>query len=426
MGLVVFNEVMGNSVLVVGGGGREHAISLGLKESMNVSELHIAPGNAGTALIGNNHQINISNVDEVVELVKELDVDLVIVGPEGPLVNGLSEKLNHIDVLCFGPFSSGANLEGSKQFAKDVMMMLNIPTAASIRIESIEQAEELIDGFGPIWVIKRDVLAGGKGVTVTENKDAALAAISEGISLDGFVLIEEFLEGEEASMLVVMDESSYVCLPASQDHKRVGEGDTGPNTGGMGAYAPAPIVTESVKNKVIQRIIEPMHNWLSNQEDLYRGCLYVGLMINEYGNPYVVEFNVRFGDPETQVTIPLISSDLYDLFAFTAEGKLSELNVEFHQKHALTVVLASEGYPSKPKTNRIITGLNYENKDVIIHHAGTKLNSEGEITSSGGRVLAITGISNSLSEAARLSYSSLENIGLEGSHFRKDIGHRSL
>ena len=203
-------------------------------------------------------------------------------------------------------------------------------------------------------------------------------------------------------------------------------GDTGPNTGGMGAYAPAPIVTESVKNKVIQRIIEPMHNWLSTQEDLYRGCLYVGLMINEYGDPYVVEFNVRFGDPETQVTLPLISSDLYDLFAFTAEGKLSELNVEFYDKHALTVVLASEGYPSKPKTNRIITGLNYENKDVIIHHAGTKLNSEGEITSSGGRVLAITGISNSLSEAAKSSYCSLKNIGLDGSHFRKDIGHRSL
>ncbi len=426
MGLVVFNEIMGYSVLVVGGGGREHAITIGLNESLKVSELHIAPGNAGTSLIGNNHDINISNVDEIIDLVKKLEVDLVIIGPEGPLVNGISDKLHQIDVLCFGPFSSGANLEGSKQFAKDVMMKLNIPTAASIRIENMKDAEELLEGFGPIWVIKRDVLAGGKGVTVTENKNEAMEAISEGINLDGFVLIEEFLEGEEASMLVVMDESGYVCLPASQDHKRVGEGDTGPNTGGMGAYAPAPVVTDLVKEKGIKRIIEPMHQWLSSQEDLYRGCLYVGLMINQYGDPYVVEFNVRFGDPETQVTIPLISSDLYDLFALTAEGKLSELKVEFHEKHALTVVLASEGYPSKSKINRMIKGLETQSKNTIIHHAGTKLDDDGNILSNGGRVLAITGISDSLLEAANSSYSTMEKINLEGSHFRKDIGYRSL
>jgi len=426
MGLVVFNELMGYSVLVIGGGGREHAITIGLKESVKVSELHIAPGNAGTSSIGNNHNINISNIDEIIDLVKKLEVDLVIIGPEGPLVNGISDRLNQIDVLCFGPFSSGANLEGSKQFAKDIMMKLDIPTAASIRIDNTKDAEELIDGFGPIWVIKRDVLAGGKGVTVTGNKNEAMEAISEGINLDGFVLLEEFLEGEEASMLVVMDESGFVCLPASQDHKRVGEGDTGPNTGGMGAYAPAPVVTELVKEKAIKRIIEPMHQWLSSQEDLYRGCLYVGLMINQYGDPYVVEFNVRFGDPETQVTIPLISSDLYDLFALTAEGKLSELNVQFHDKHALTVVLASEGYPSKSKTNRIIKGLETHSKNTIIHHAGTKLDDDGNTLSNGGRVLAITGISDSLLDAANLSYSSMKKINLEGSHFRKDIGHRSL
>lgn len=426
MGLVVFKDSMGNSVLVVGSGGREHSITLGLKESKNVSELHIAPGNAGTSIIGTNHKINISNIDEIINLVKELGVDLVIVGPEGPLVNGLSDKLNQMGVFCFGPHSSGANLEGSKEYAKEVMIKLEIPTAASIRIENIKQAEELIDDFGPIWVIKRDVLAGGKGVTVTEDKNEAMAAISEGIMLDGFILIEEFLEGEEASMLVVMDESGFVCLPPSQDHKRVGEGDVGPNTGGMGAYAPAPIVTESVKNKVIKRIIEPMHQWLSSQEELYRGCLYVGLMIDEVGDPYVVEYNVRFGDPETQVTIPLISSDLYDLFAFTAKGRLSELDVQFHKKHALTVVLASEGYPSTPNINRLIEGLNIHSKNTIIHHAGTKYDVEGNIVSNGGRVLSITGVSDSLQESAKLSYKTMKNISLEGSHFRKDIGHRSL
>ncbi len=417
---------MGSRILVVGGGGREHAISLGLNESKNVSELHIAPGNAGTSLIGTNHEVNISNVEEIVDLVTNLDVDLVIVGPEGPLVEGLSNRMSQIGIPCFGPHSSGAKLEGSKEYAKEIMMELDIPTAASVRIETIQQAEELIDGFGPIWVIKRDVLAGGKGVTVTDDKIEAMDAISEGIELDGFVLIEEFLEGEEASMLVVMDESCFICLPASQDHKRVAEGDLGPNTGGMGAYAPAPIVTDSVKNKAIERIVIPMHHWLTSQDSLYRGCLYVGLMINQYGDPYVVEYNVRFGDPETQVTIPLIASDLYDLFASTANGKLIDSDVYFHDKHALTVVLASQGYPSSSETNRIIQGLNSETNDAIIHHAGTKIDEDGNIRSNGGRVLAITGISNTLAEAAKMSYLTMENITLEGSHFRKDIGYRAL
>jgi len=426
MRLVVFNRSMGNRVLVIGGGGREHAISLGLDESKNVSELHIAPGNAGTSLIGTNHDIDILNIQEVIDLVKNLDIDLVIVGPEGPLVNGISNSLMDIQVPCFGPHLDGARLEGSKEYAKEVMMKLNIPTAASVRIETISQAEELIDDFGPTWVIKRDVLAGGKGVTVTENRTEAIDAISEGIKLDGFVLIEEFLQGEEASMLVVMDESGFVCLPASQDHKRVWEGDLGPNTGGMGAYAPAPIVTETVKNKTIERIVKPMHKWLSSQDSLYRGCLYVGLMINQNGDPYVVEYNVRFGDPETQVTIPLIASDLYDLFSFTANGKLAELDVYFHKKHALTVVLASQGYPASSETNRIIGGLNFENSEALIHHAGTKFGDDGNIFSSGGRVLATTGISTSLSGAAKKSYSIMEKITLEGSHFRRDIGYRAL
>jgi len=426
MELFDFNYIMGDRVLVIGSGGREHAIALGLKESKGVSELHIAPGNAGTSMVGENHEIDISNIDEVIKLAQDLEVNLVIVGPEGPLVNGLSDELNKVGILCFGPHSKGAMLEGSKEYANEVMMNLDIPTAASVKIEDIEQIEELIDDFGPIWVIKRDVLAGGKGVTVTGNKDEAIKAISEGIKLDGFVLLEEFLEGEEASMLVVMDESGFVCLPASQDHKRVGEGDLGPNTGGMGAYAPAPIVTDSVKNKVLDRIIVPMHDWLSSQNTLYRGCLYVGLMINQHGDPYVVEFNVRFGDPETQVTIPLISSDLYELFLATSEGRLAEIEVEFHNQHVLTVVLASEGYPAKSMTGRIISGLENKVENCIIHHAGTKSDGLGNLLSNGGRVLAITGVSNSLYGASVISYKFIQKIGLEGSHYRKDIGYKSL
>ena len=419
---------MSKKVLVIGGGGREHSIVLELEKSQHVSEIHIAPGNAGTSMIGTNHNIDILNNDEVIDLVNLFEIDLVIVGPEAPLVAGLSDRLNKEKVLCFGPYSNGAKLEGSKQFAKEIMLELKIPTAASIILDEndLENIESLIDDFGPIWVIKRDVLAGGKGVTVTEEKGEAISAILEGIKLDGFVLIEEYLEGEEASMLVVMDESSFVCLPASQDHKRVSDGDKGPNTGGMGAYAPAPIVTEDIKKKVIDRIVKPMHEWLSSQENYYRGCLYVGLMINHEGDPSVVEFNVRFGDPETQVTLPLISTDLYDLFSFTAEGRLSELDVNFHDKHALTVVLASEGYPSKPKTGRVIRGLDADLTNTIVHHAGTKFNENQEIISNGGRVLSITGISDSLSDAAKLSYGLIGKIDLEGAHFRKDIGFRTL
>ncbi|MBJ24097.1 MAG: phosphoribosylamine--glycine ligase [Euryarchaeota archaeon] len=417
---------MGKNVLVIGSGGREHSIALGLAKSEKVSEIHIAPGNAGTLMVGTNHNIDILKNDDVMDLVNRFEIDLVVIGPEAPLVNGLSDRLNHEGILSFGPYSSGAKLEGSKQYAKDVMLKLNIPTASSIIVNDMMHAEEIIDSFGPTWVIKRDVLAGGKGVIVTNDRKEAMDAISEGINLDGFVLIEEFLHGEEASMLVVIDESGFVCLPASQDHKRVGDGDSGPNTGGMGAYAPAPIVTDSVKNKVINRIIMPMHNWLSNQDEHYRGCLYVGLMIDDQGDPYVVEYNVRFGDPETQVTLPLISSDLFDLFSFTAEGRVDELDVTFYEKHALTVVLASEGYPLKPQINRLIGGLDSNSKDVMVHHAGTKLNENGQLVSNGGRVLSITGISDSLSESAKLSYSLINKITLNGSHFRKDIGFRTL
>jgi len=418
------------TVLVVGGGGREHALTMGLIASPSVGDVHVAPGNAGTAHVATNHPFSASDVDALVGLAQSLECDLVVVGPEGPLVDGLADSLREAGIPCFGPHSEGAKLEGSKLYAKQTMQNLGIPTGGVHNISSESEINAALDDFNPPWVVKRDVLAGGKGVVVTSDREEAFDALAEGIVSDGFVLLEEFLSGEEASMLIMLDESGWVALPASQDHKRVGEGDTGPNTGGMGAYAPAPVVTEGVRNKVYSQIVEPMHEWLSTQDTPYRGCLYVGLMIDESNDPYVVEFNVRFGDPETQVTVPLISSDLYELLLAVATGSVDSHAPKFTEAFAMTVVLASEGYPGPPRKGLPISVetalIANENGGAFIHHAGTKYEVGGNLVSSGGRVLACTGIGPSLDEARNLAYSLMEGIILEGSHYRTDIGFRAL
>jgi len=377
-----------------------------------------------------NHSLPDSDVKGLVELAEQLDCDLVVVGPEGPLVAGLADMLRTKGIPCFGPHSAGAELEGSKLHAKQVMQQNGVPTGGVQIIDDATQIEAALDRFQPPWVVKRDVLAGGKGVTVTDERDVAREAIASAIASDSFVLLEEFLSGEEASMLVLLDESGWVALPASQDHKRVGEGDTGPNTGGMGAYAPAPVVTDAVRDKVFERIVEPMHGWLSAQETPYRGCLYIGLMIDEDDDPYVVEYNVRFGDPETQVTIPLISSDLYQLLLAVAEGRVADTTPEFSDSHALTVVLASQGYPGPPRTGLPISlaseVLVDAGSSALVHHAGTGHDEQGRLVASGGRVLASTGIGSSLEEARDAAYDLLAGIELEGSHYRRDIGHRAL
>tara|TARA_B110000196_G_C21117230_1_gene651209 strand:- start:134 stop:1402 length:1269 start_codon:yes stop_codon:yes gene_type:complete len=422
--------MVGINVLIVGGGGREHALTLSLAKSNSINQIHISPGNAGTAILGTNHNVSINDIDGIICLAKELDIGLVVVGPEGPLVSGLSDKLNQQGIACFGPNSIGAKLEGSKIYAKEIMNSLEIPTAGLIIIENIERINEALDTFSPPWVVKRDVLAGGKGVIVTAVRSEAFDAIKEGIELDDLVLLEEFLSGEEASVLVVMDESGYICLPASQDHKRLSDGDNGPNTGGMGAYAPAPIYTPAVQQRTISEIIEPMHHYLRNQKVPYRGCLYVGLMINEDGAPYVVEYNVRFGDPETQVTLPLISSDLGDLLLSCAEGRISEYNFTTFPYSSATVVLASEGYPGISITGREIIGadISIEEGEIhaFVHHAGTLISPSGKLVSNGGRVLSVTGIAPELKTAVEAAYEVIENINLSGSHYRSDIAHRGL
>ncbi|MEC7700513.1 MAG: phosphoribosylamine--glycine ligase, partial [Candidatus Thermoplasmatota archaeon] len=363
-------------------------------------------------------------------LAVKLDVGLVVVGPEAPLVEGLAERLRDASIPCFGPHSGGAKLEGSKLHAKRVMKSLGIPTGDFEVVDDPGAVESSLDLFEPPWVVKRDVLAGGKGVTVTSMRELAEGALREAVESDGFVLLEEHLSGEEASVLIMMDESGYVLLPASQDHKRVGDGDSGPNTGGMGAYAPAPVVTPAVMRRVTEEIVEPMHHHLRNEDTPYRGCLYVGLMIDHDGSPSVVEFNVRLGDPEAQVTVPLIASDLGLTLLAAAEGSLAETEVKFHDLNAATVVLASEGYPDTPTTGRPISGWEacIEEGQVsgFVHLAGAITGIDGELLSSGGRVLSATGIAPTLGEAVESSYQIIDSIELDGSHYRSDIGYRAL
>ena len=420
---------MGRSVLVVGGGGREHALCLALSESTSIREIHTAPGNAGTLHFGTNHAVSASDIDGVLELAKDLNIDFVVVGPEAPLCDGLADQLRSIGIPCFGPQELHAELEGSKLYAKKAMDAAGVPTAEYDVIDASSDVQACLDARShEPWVIKRDVLAGGKGVVVTENREEAVEFIQQSLHTDGHILLERFLPGEEASMLVVMDKSGYVCLPPSQDHKRAFDGDVGPNTGGMGAYCPAPVVTDEIHRKVIQRIVEPMFSHLSSMEVPYRGVLYVGLMIDEHGDPYVVEFNVRFGDPECQVTLPLIDSDVGEILFGAANDQLANMNVSFKNQHALTVVLASEGYPQSAIKGRTIDGVNtsQDSRSTWISHAGTGLDSEGNLVSTGGRVLSVTSVAESLEKARDLSYHRLSEIDLEGSHHRLDIGHRAL
>ena len=420
---------MSRSVLVVGGGGREHALCRSLSQSESISDVHVSPGNAGTLNYATNHSVSASDVDGLVSLSRSLGVDFVVVGPEAPLCDSIADILLSHGIPCFGPQAIHAELEGSKLFAKEAMRRADVPTADYVVLDSRSDIESALSSYSDNpWVIKRDVLAGGKGVVVTTNLQEAIEFINDSIQTDGHVLLESFLPGEEASMLVVMDASGFVCLPPSQDHKRVWDGDKGLNTGGMGAYCPAPVVTEEIHQKVLERIVKPMHESLSAMDVPYRGVLYVGLMIDENGDPFVVEFNVRFGDPECQVTLPLIASDVGELLYAASTDSLETSPVSFHDMHCLTVVLASEGYPQSAVKGRIILGAERtgDSDDAWVSHAGTGTDDSNRLISTGGRVLATTSIASSLAEARANSYQRMETISLQGSHHRNDIGHRAL
>jgi phosphoribosylamine--glycine ligase len=421
------------NILILGSGGREHALGWALSRDPRVTRLFFAPGNAGTAALGTNLPIAATDLDALERWCREERPALVVAGPEAPLCLGAADRLEAAGFPVFGPRRDGARLEGSKVFMKEILAEAGIPTAASARFTDSTAALAHCRAQ-TTWpqVIKADGLAAGKGVVIAHNlaeAEAALRAImDEKIFGDSGnqVLIEEFLDGEEASIHAVTDGRDYVLLPSAQDHKRVGEGDQGPNTGGMGAYAPAPSVTPALLAEVSRRIFQPLLATLQKRGIDYRGVLYGGLMLTSHG-PKVLEFNCRFGDPETEVLIPLLETPLLDLLLATVERRLAGFDLKVRAASALTVVLAAAGYPEKPVTGKVIRGLDTPVPDgAVVFHAGTRLLPDGSIASSGGRVLAVTGTGPTLQAARDLAYQTLSAIDFEGAHYRRDIGHRAL
>ena len=418
-------------VLVVGSGGREHALLRALARSPRKPELLCAPGNAGTAVHAENVPVAASDIDGLLRLARHRAVDMVVVGPEVPLVKGLADRLEEIGIPVVGPSAAAARLEGSKAFAKAFMERHDVPTAASstFGLDDLEEAQAYVASQPLPVVLKADGLAAGKGVIIAETREAAAEGLTA-LFANAFggararVVVEEFMPGEEASVFVLTDGRDYALLATAQDHKRIGDGDTGPNTGGMGAYAPAPLVTHEAMKEVEERIIRPVLLGMVDEGHPYRGILYVGLMITSEG-PKVVEFNCRLGDPETQVVLPLLESDLLELLEALLEGRIGEADVRIRDGAAACVVLASAGYPGPYERGMEITGLSTASEDAIVFHAGTK-NKDGRILANGGRVLGVTGRGANLQGALDKAYAAAAAIHFDGKTFRHDIGQKGL
>lgn len=419
-------------VLVVGSGGREHALVWKISQSKLVEKIYCAPGNAGTAQLAENIQINANDINALADFAEENSIDLTVVGPEAPLVAGIVDEFEKRKLKCFGPTKKAAVLEGSKIFTKELCKKYNIPSAEFESFDDADDAIKYVKEKGPPVVVKADGLAAGKGVIVCETEKQAINAIKSILEEKIFgeagerILIEEKLVGEEASFIVLCDGDTFIPLADSQDHKRIGEGDRGKNTGGMGAYSPAPIVSEDVRKQIEEKIIARTITALKDEGITFKGTLYAGLMIHK-GEARLLEYNCRFGDPETQVILPRMKSDLVPLLTATIEGKLSEQDVEWSKKFCTTVVIASGGYPDAYEKGKEIFGLSNASKmtDVIIFHAGTLL-KEGKIVSSGGRVLNVTALGNNIKQSIENAYTAVEKISFEKMYYRRDIGWRAL
>ncbi len=420
-------------VLVVGSGGREHAIVWRLSSSPKVTKIYCAPGNAGIAELAECVPIATEDLSGLAEFARSRSIDLTIVGNETPLVAGIVDEFQKAGLTIFGPTAAAARVEGSKKFLKDFLKRHAIPTAgyASFRPSEQQRAIEHIRSTPGPYVIKTDGLAAGKGVSIVATADEAIAVLKEYVEQKIFgdagttVVIEEFMKGEEASIFALCDGEQYVLLSPAQDHKRIGDGDTGKNTGGMGAYAPAPVVTSQIVERVEREIIRPTLRGMAAEGFPYTGCLYVGLMITDAG-PKVVEYNCRLGDPETQVVMPLIDSDPYDLFAACATGTLASYTLLLKSDSAVCVVIASGGYPDGYEKGKHITGLDAaKKKGAVVFHAGTKKEQENYVTA-GGRVFGVTAIGSGLKETIRSAYDAVRAISFDGAYFRTDIGKKGL
>jgi phosphoribosylamine--glycine ligase len=410
-------------VLVIGSGAREHALLLALGRDPQVTGLAIAPGNAGTARLAEQHDVDIASGEDVVALAREVAADLVVIGPEVPLVLGVADAVRDAGIACFGPSKAAAQIEGSKAFAKDVMTAAGVRTASSEIVDSPARLDAALDRFGraagdPAWVVKDDRLAAGKGVVVTPDRGVARAHAAGLLESGHPVLLESYLDGPEVSLFCVVDGETVVPLLAAQDFKRVGDGDTGPNTGGMGAYAPLPWLPADVYRAMVSKIVEPVAAELVRRDSQFSGLLYAGLAITANG-PEVIEFNCRFGDPETQSVLALLESPLGQLLDAAATGKLASFGeLRWRDGAAVTVVLAAENYPGRPRVGDVVVG----SEAAGVLHAGTARRDDGAIVSSGGRVLSVVGTGADLSEARSAAYDIIGSIRLPGSHFRSDIG----
>ena len=419
------------NILLLGSGGREHAFAYLLSRSPRCKQLYIAPGNAGTALEGENVAMDATDFPRIKEFCLSKQISLVVVGPEEPLVKGIVDffgqdtTLSQIPIV--GPSQKGATLEGSKEFAKEFMQRHDIPTAryASFTKDTIEEGLRFLESMKAPYVLKADGLAAGKGVVILENLQEAQAELKHMLLEEKFgtasqkVVIEEFLKGIELSCFVLTDGESYKVLPTAKDYKRIGEGDTGLNTGGMGAVSPVPFANEAFMQKIEERIIKPTIEGLKKEQITYRGFVFIGL-IKVGDDPYVIEYNVRMGDPETEVVLPRLQTDLVSLLEATAKGKLKDCSLSIDPRSATTVMIVSGGYPEEYEKGKVISGLQQEGESIIFH-AGTR-EKDGEVLTAGGRVLAITSLADDFKEALKKSYRRIEKISFENMYYRKDIG----
>jgi phosphoribosylamine---glycine ligase len=428
-------------VLIVGGGGREHALAWKIRKSQHVTWLGCTPGNGGINAVAEPVNVDANDIEAIARYSHDNDITLTVVGPEAPLADGIAELYKSEKHLLFGPSKDGAKIESSKSYSKDLMNSAGIPTAAYRTFFTADPAIEYIDQQNKPLVVKASGLAAGKGVYICKTADEAKEAVSLMMTKKIFgeagseIVIEDFLEGPEASILAITDGDDFILLPPSQDHKRIGEGDVGPNTGGMGAYSPAPVVDDKLMEMCANEVIAPTLNALKDAGTPYKGILYAGIMITDDG-PKVLEFNCRFGDPETQVVLPMLSVDLVDLMLLSTNGKMGSMLDHMGLKStdwrriskpgvAATVVMAANGYPGKYNKGQIITNIPKESDNLVVFHAGTAWDS-GKLLTSGGRVLAVTGMGLTLPEALNHAYVAANDIQFDGKYYRNDIGWRAL